>query len=296
MLVRKRIVFIARLQTGALKELRRHLRTGSERLTKVAEVYGGKTFRVHREHLLEVLQVFRRTGWREPHCLVPVAVSETHRGGHRVVDHPNRIRVLSFGAAHDPVPRAHEEDRRGHIAFVVGGDNGRTIEARRIERARGVSKMVIDGHEPSLAHESLFDHSPRSKTLLESIQTVYKVWWELLDWRSSRQLSCARGLKCDFAMKQLVRFQIVCDAVEIVEFDAAAFEAEVDGALRESAGVIHADVAYAGEFLFFDGCYNAPVLNERGSRVSLLSGDAKNIHLVIRSIVRTNTYHKHSRL
>jgi len=89
----------------------------------------------------------------------------------------------------------------------------------------------------------------------------------------------ARRVESYLAVKELVRLEVISHAVEVGERDARAVKAKLNRFKGKPARVIHAYVSYARELLFFDGGYNFPVLNERGSRVPLLSRNSEYIHL-----------------
>jgi hypothetical protein len=80
-----------------------------------------------------------------------------------------------------------------------------------------------------------------------------------------------RGIERDFAMKELVRFEVVGEIVYLVERDSASVETEPDRAFRKSPGIVDPDMPYARELLFLDCRYDAAVLNEGSRRISLLS-------------------------
>jgi hypothetical protein len=80
-----------------------------------------------------------------------------------------------------------------------------------------------------------------------------------------------RGVEGDFAVKSFVGLQVVCNVINLVECDAGAIEAKLDGSKRKTTGIIHSDVPDARKFLFFDRRYYAAILDQRGGCVAFLT-------------------------
>src|SRR5215216_2384965 len=89
----------------------------------------------------------------------------------------------------------------------------------------------------------------------------------------------ARRVEGYLAVEELVRLKVIGHAVKVGEGDARPVKAELNRPEGKPARVIHTYVAYARELLLFYGGYDFSALNQRGSRVPLLSRNSEYIHL-----------------
>jgi hypothetical protein len=177
---------------------------------------------------------------------------------------------------------------------MIGSDDGGTLKARSVESARAMRQVMRHDDEFAACRQTRFDQAPGAQSLLQAIEAVDEVGREIFDGLGVERLCRARRVEGDLSMKELVRFEIVRHHIELFEANAGALQAKLNGALRQAAGVVHADVADARQFFFFDGRHHATVLHERRSRVAFLSRYAEYIHQCL-SVLNLNSYDKHLR-
>src|SRR5205085_54270 len=138
--------------------------------------------------------------------------------------------------------------------------------------------MMRHDDELAACRQTRFDQSLRAQALLQTIEAVHKIGRKVFNGIAAERLRRARRVEGNLSMKELVRFEIVSHYIKLLEGNAGALKTELNGAVRQATGVIHADVANARQLFFFDGRDDAPVLHERGSRIAFLSRYTEYIH------------------